>query len=99
MTASSLSASPFHARPRPHPLRLPLPYSASLTQMPYEGTADGTRHGGTWGGTDSFGLEQPHGKQREAMTGSWRASFVSSLLYRDSGGEEEPPWSHGHRGL
>ncbi|KXH31662.1 hypothetical protein CSIM01_08612 [Colletotrichum simmondsii] len=77
MTASSLTASPFHARPHTHPLRLPLPYSASLTQMPYEGTADGTQHGRTWGGTDSFGPEHPHGrmaKKRKAMTGSWRAS-------------------------
>ncbi|KAK7451984.1 hypothetical protein Landi51_04646 [Colletotrichum acutatum] len=45
MTASTLSASS-STHTLAHPLRLPLPYSASLTQMPYEGTADGSRHKG-----------------------------------------------------
>ncbi|KAK1479124.1 hypothetical protein CCUS01_16370 [Colletotrichum cuscutae] len=75
MTASSLSAS-LSAHALTHPLRLPLPYSASLTQMPYEVLLLNTA-GGTWGGTDSFGPEQAHGrmaKKRKAMTGSWRAS-------------------------
>lgn len=85
MTASCLSASRFHARPLTHPLRLPLPYSASLTQMPYEGTADGTRHGGTWGGTDSFGPEQPQGRMAKKTKSNDRVlarifRFLSPLL-------------------
>ncbi|KAK1478092.1 hypothetical protein CABS01_03394 [Colletotrichum abscissum] len=75
MTASSLSAS-LSAHALTHPLRLPLPYSASLAQMPYEVLLLNTA-GGTWRGTDSFGPEQAHGrmaKKRKATTGSWRAS-------------------------
>lgn len=105
----SLSAS-LSAHTLAHPLRLPLPYSASLTQMPYEVLLMG--HGmGAWGRTDSFGPEQPHGrmakKKKKAMTGSWHRIFVSSLppslvlspLGRVGRRGGATALVHGHRGL
>ncbi|UQC83356.1 uncharacterized protein CLUP02_08851 [Colletotrichum lupini] len=47
-----------------------------------------------------FGPEQAHGRMAKRTKSNDRVLaciFVSSLLYWGSGGEEEPPWSHGHR--